>query len=310
MKIVFFGSSTFSLPILEKLHKHDSVIAVITTPDEKRGRGQKEGSTPVKQWATKNKLQCLTPEKLSTPDFLNSFSALHSELLVVASYGKLLPKSLLSIPSKGSLNVHPSLLPQYRGAAPIQWAILNGDTVTGVSIMRPIAKMDAGDVLLQKSVGIGADENAEELSRRLALLGADLTLESIQILEQNPSPKFHVQDDRLATFAPKINKEDGFFSWKDSASSIHRKVRAFLPWPVAHTQFQGNLLRIFRSRVGDISGSPVEEGKIIKVDKDNGFLIQTGEGSLWVLEVQLAGKKVINGFQFLIGQRLKEGDKL
>lgn len=307
MKLVFFGSSLFSLPFIEVLHKHHSILAVVSTPDEKKGRGQKEGPTPVKEWSLKHKLNCLTPENLKTSDFLDSIHALKPELSVIVSYGKLLPDSLLAIPPKGNLNVHPSLLPQYRGAAPVQWAILNGDVVTGITIMRPTSKMDAGDVLLQKSLGIGPDENAEELSQRLSEVGKQLLLEGIEILQKNPSPVFHVQDDRLASYAPKIEKEEGLFSWKDPASLIHRKVRALQPWPVAYTQFGTEMLRIFRTHLEESEMGKSEPGKILKVDKQNGFLVQTGEGTLWVNQLQLAGKKILDGFQFLMGQRLKTG---
>ena len=316
MKIICFGSSQFSIPILEALHKNHQVIAVISTPDEKKGRGRVEGPTPVKAWAIKNSLLCLTPDKLKSEDFLSAVKQLNPELGAIASYGKLIPDSLLAIPTKGNLNVHPSLLPRYRGASPIQSAILNGDTVTGVSIMRPVAKMDAGDVLIQKSQNINPNETAEELSIRLAKLGAQLLLEGIEVLEKNPNPTYHIQDDKLATLCGKITKEDGTFTWNDRAATIHRKIRAFVPWPVAHTQFLGQPLRIFKSELGDptlLSAAADTEkppGTILATNKHKGFLIQTGEGTLWILQVQQAGKNIVNGFQFLMGTRLTEGMSL
>ncbi|MBI4971324.1 MAG: methionyl-tRNA formyltransferase [Candidatus Omnitrophica bacterium] len=310
MRVLFFGSSNFSIPVLEALHKAHQVIAVISTPDEKKGRGQIEGPTPVKAWALQHGLECLTPEKLKAEDFLAAIKLLKPELGVIASYGKLVPDSLLAISSVANLNVHPSLLPQYRGASPIQSAILHGDTVTGVSIMRPVAKMDAGDVLIQKSLAIGPDENAEELSVRLSQLGAELLLEGIQVLEKNPNSNFHIQDDKLATLCGKITKEDGLFTWNDPASLIHRKIRAFVPWPVAHTHFANQPLRIFKSELGDPTPSEKPPGTLLATSKHRGFLIQTGEGSLWILQVQQAGKNIVNGFQFLMGQRLKEGMSL
>ncbi len=316
MNIIFFGSSLFSIPIAEKLHQNHKLLAVVSTPDEKKGRGRIEGPTPVKEWALKQNLKCLTPENLKDASFLNEIKALKPDLLAIAAYGKYLPKALLEITHNKNLNVHPSLLPRYRGASPIQSAILNGDVVTGVSIMRPAAKMDAGDVLIQKSVNIGPDENAEELSASLSKLGADLLLEGIQVLEKNPNPVFHVQDDKLATESAKIEKGDGYFQWKDSAASINRKVRAFVPWPVAYTDFSGEPFRIFKSHLGNeaassgVPGLPAKAavaGTILKIDKQGGFLIQTGEGTLWILQVQQAGKNKVNGFQFLMGQRLMEG---
>lgn len=315
MNIVFFGSSLFSLPTLQILHKNNhKILAVISTPDEKKGRGLKEGPTPVTRWARDRSLECLTPEKLKTPDFLSKIKQLNPELLVIASYGKLLPEDLLAIPAKGNLNVHPSLLPKYRGAAPIQRALLNGDVVTGVSIMRLVRQMDAGDVLLQKSLPIGPNENAEELSGRLAELGADLLLEGVRILETNSNPGFHKQDERLATYASKVQKEEGFFTWQDSASSIHRKVRAFYSWPVARTQFRGEILRVFKTQLADEmipkAKTKAEPGRIVKISQEKGLLIQTQNEVLWASQLQLPGKKVLDGFHFAMGQRLVEGMNL
>ncbi len=318
MKIIYFGSSEFSIPVLEALHKNHQIVCVISTPDEKKGRGRVEGPTPVKAWALAHGLECMTPAKLKSEDVLSAVRALKPELAAIALYGKLIPDSLLQIFTNGNLNVHPSLLPRYRGASPIQSALLNGDVVTGVSIMRVTAKMDAGDILIQKSVTIGPDETAEELSASLAKLGADLLLEGIQVLEKNPNPQFHVQSDALATECAKIEKGDGYFQWKDSAASINRKVRAFVPWPVAYTDFRGEPFRIFKSKMSDETtrGLPAkavvegEPGTILKVDKQKGFLIQTGEGSLWIEQVQQAGKNKVHGFQFLQGQRLGVGMRL
>jgi len=311
MKIIFFGSSTFSLPTLEKLLSITKEVTVVSTPDEKKGRGQKQGATVVKEWCLNNSVSCITPESLKSEDVQKELSDIAPDFLVIASYGKILPQAILDLPKKGCLNVHPSLLPKYRGAAPIQRCLLNDDEVTGVSIMRPVLKLDAGDIIVQQSVSIEPNEAASELSARLANLGAELVWKLIPILCSTPeSIQYLPQKEDLSTYAEKVLKEEASFEWSDSAISIHKKVRGLDEWPVAYTIYKEDRLRVLSAELGGDAPISTVPGTILKIGKVKGVRIQTGENTLWVKTVQMAGKKPMPSFQFLLGQRLNEGDVL
>ncbi len=309
MKVLFFGSSFFSIPILEALYKNHQVVSVISTPDEKQGRGQKVQPSVVKQWAEEKGLKVLTPENLKEESLTQQLKALEIDFSVIASYGKLVPQCILDLPQIENLNVHPSLLPKYRGASPIQSSLLNKDEVTGVSLMRPVLKMDAGDVLMQKSTPVTLDVNAEELSESLAEIGAELTQVAIDALSKQGKVEFKTQDEALATYTSKIEKKDAEFNWSMDALEIHNKVRAYIQWPVAYTLYQNDRLRLLDTslQLGEGSETP---GTLIEVKKNEGFLIQTGRDRLWVKSVQLSGKSAISGDAFLNGRRLKVGDSL
>jgi methionyl-tRNA formyltransferase len=230
---------------------------------------------------------------------------LGADVMVVVGYGQIIPQSIIDLAPHGILNVHASLLPAYRGAAPIQWSIVNGETVSGVTTMRIDAGLDTGDMLLRAETAIGPEENAIELGRRLAILGGDLLVETIERLQAGAlTPE--KQDPSQATYAPILKKEDGLIDWRLPAAAIHNRVRGLLPWPGAYTTFRGQTLHIWSSRAAE--ASPGEAGRLWKLGKAMGAVC--GAGALELLEVQLEGKKRVSGADFANGQRLQENEKL
>jgi methionyl-tRNA formyltransferase len=304
-RIVFFGTPSFALPTLRILVEgRDQVIAVVTQPDREKGRGRKVVISPVKELGLQHGLNILQPEKAKEEAFQEAMKILNPDLFVVAAYGQILPKSVLSIPKFGAVNVHASLLPQYRGAAPIAWAILNGEKVTGVTTMMMDEGMDTGDILLQAEILIGPEETCERLHDRLASSGAQLlseTLEKMKAGEIRPIP----QDHSKATYAPPLKKEDGYIDWKKGAREIDRQIRAFNPWPGAFTKWNDQLLKIFKGEIkeGTLAGKP---GAVVWIGSD--FIeVETGKGLLRIQEVQLEGRKRMNLRDFLLGHPISVG---
>ncbi|OGW86280.1 MAG: methionyl-tRNA formyltransferase [Omnitrophica bacterium RIFCSPHIGHO2_02_FULL_46_11] len=310
MKIVFFGSSDFSIPVLKALvASNHSVVHVVTTPDKKKGRGQKLASTVVKEFALSHKLPVSAPEKLSDPSVSATMQKLDADMLVVASYGKLIPSSVFTIPKVAALNVHPSLLPKYRGASPIQQALLNGDQQTGVSIAEIIKELDAGDVFSQVTTHIDKDENALELSHRLGEMAGLLFLKVIQQFE-NGSVVRTPQDAAQSTYAAKLEKESGKIDWGKSAEQIHNQVRACFPWPSAFTFFRGKRLKICKSRVTATDSKAMKPGTIVEIIPADGVRVQAVPGTLEVLQVQLEGGREMSASEFARGQRIQKGEQL
>ncbi len=380
-RIVFFGTPSFAVPTLKVLLEGpDEVIAVVTQPDRKKGRGQRLILSPVKETVLQycadaslpferlcqesvhgstgsprtdtgtSEFNCFAarpeafdspfalslskgercahdgpaerrtancgaipkerviplfqPERVKEESFQEGLRRLDPDLFVVAAYGQILPKSLLGVPRQGAINVHASLLPKYRGAAPIAWAILKGEALTGVTIMKMDEGMDTGDILLQKETPIGAEETAETLHDRLALAGAELLSEAVAKMKKGEISPVR-QDPSLATFAPPLRKEDGRIDWRRGAKEIHRQVRALYPWPGAYTSFEGQLLKIFRGEVRE--GRPGgEPGKVSWVGIDS-VEVGTGGGSFLIREVQLEGKKRMNVRDVLAGRPISAG---
>ncbi|MDL1955813.1 MAG: methionyl-tRNA formyltransferase [Candidatus Desulfofervidus auxilii] len=310
MKIIFFGSPEFAIPSFKALieTKEDEVIGVVTQPDRPKGRGRKLTPPPIKIIAQQYNLPVYQPETVKDDNFINLVKTLAPDLLVVVAFGQILPKALLSIPPHGAINVHPSLLPKYRGAAPIQWAIINGETITGVSIVRITPRLDSGDILLQKAVPIGPEETAGELHDVLAKLGAELLLEAIRGLKKSTLTSIP-QDERLASYAPKLKKEDGLIDWAASAKKIACLIRGLDPVPGAYTYLDGKLLKLFRPKVIPFTPKDTPPGTIIEA-KPEGIQIVTGEGILLVKEIQLEGRKrlavseFIKGYPKLVGKKL------
>ena len=302
MQLVFFGSSGFSVPILEALSSEHHLLAVVTQPDRPRGRGRRPQPTPVKSWAKERGFLVLEPEDLG--EIKAELERMHPEAFVVAAYGKILPRWLLDLPPYGAINVHPSLLPRYRGAAPIQWAILKGERETGVTTFLMDEGLDSGPILLQRRVPIGEEETASELSRRLSELGSELTLETLRGLQQGrirPRP----QDHQKACYAPKIERRHGLIHWQEAAGRILNLIRALDPWPSAYTFYRGKLLKIWRARVGWGKG---RAGEVIGLE--GGIEVACGEGSLIIGELQLEGKRRMGAEEFLRGHPLRVGEKL
>ncbi len=311
MRLLFMGTPEFSLPSLGILLEHRyAVVGVVTTPDKPRGRGQKMAGSPVKEYALQHHLPLFQPENLSDPAFLAGVSQARPDLIVVVAF-RILPKELYTIPRLGSFNLHASLLPKYRGAAPINWAIIRGEKETGVTTFFLKEKVDTGSLLLQARVAIGPEETAGELHDKLAEVGAEMVLQTVRLIElgkARPRP----QDDAQATTAPRIFKEDCRIDWSVSAQEVHNVVRGLSPHPCSWTTHHDKVLRIYRTSLlkgaGGNTGSP-PPGTISTVEEE-GVVVATGEGLLSILDIQLEGKKRMGIAEFLRGYSLQVGDVL
>lgn len=304
LRVVFMGTAPYALPTLRSLTDTEEVIAVITQPNRPRGRGREVAPPPVKELGLDLGLQILQPERVKEPPFIAQLEKLKPDVIVVAAFGQILPPTVLDVPPLGCFNVHPSLLPKYRGAAPINWAIINGESKTGVTTYLMDEGMDTGPILLAREVEISADETAEELGEQLAEIGGELARETIQGLKGKslqPIP----QDEKGATYAPLLKKEDGLIQWEEEAGRIRNKIRGMVPWPVAFTWWKGKRMKLFRGRTGDGTGAP---GEITAVD--GGFEVACGTGSLFIEELQLEGGKKMGWEEFTRGHRLTLGEKL
>ena len=308
MKLVYFGTPQFAVPPLEAvLAAGHEVAAVYTQPDRPSGRGRKTAHSPVKQVAQQRGLLVQQPAKVRTSEVLEQLGKIAADAMVVVGYGQIIPQAIIDLPRLGIVNVHASLLPKYRGAAPIQWAVANGETHTGVTTMKIDAGLDTGDLLLSRETAIGPDEDAVTLSRRLSEMGATLLVETLAGLEAGaitPRP----QNSSLATLARILKKEDGLVDWHMPAGSIHNRVRGFLPWPGGYCAFRGQRLQLWKTRVAErnLGSSPgtMHPGK-------RNILVTCGEGSsIELLEVQLEGRKRVNAESFLNGQHLTSDERL
>jgi methionyl-tRNA formyltransferase len=306
-KILFMGTPEFAVPSLEILLKHDdSVIGVVTQPDRPKGRGKQPAPPPLKIFAEAHQLSVLQPERVRSPEFLELFRRLAPDLVVVVAFGQILPKEMLEQPRLGCINVHPSLLPKYRGAAPLNWTILRGEKKTGVTIMQMDEGMDSGDILLQEETAIGDQETVGELHDRLAVRGAQLLMETIGMIEAGAIRRVP-QDHAAATFAPRLKKEDGVIRWDADVRGIVRLIRGLSPAPCAYTFFDGKILRIFQAAEMD-TPSPAPPGTLSI--SGNELLVSAANGMVSLLDVQLEGKKRMPVREFLRGCRLKPGDRL
>jgi len=307
LRIVFFGTPGFAVPTLDGLltSTHD-VIAVVTQPDRPRGRGHRHSDAPVKRRAVQAGLPLLQPSVLKDPEFLDAMSALHPDLGVVAAYGKLLPERLLAIPAEGLINVHASLLPKYRGAAPIHRAIANGETETGVTIMRVVKALDAGPMLANVRRPIGEGDTSVDVERDLAELGARLLVETVDNLAAG-SVREVPQDDSQATYAPRLTREDGAIDWSRPARTINNLVRGMQPWPMAYSYLAGRRLIVLRSSPSaDAAAEP--PGTVVTARGDE-LRVATGEGTLLVSELQAEGKRPMTTREFLAGHRIAPGEQ-
>ncbi len=307
MRVVFLGTPEFAVPSLKALVSapHD-VVAVFTQPDRPKGRGNQISESPVKSAASTLGLQVHQPVRIRRPEVVEQLSALKPHLMVVVGYGQIIPQSIIDLPRYGILNVHASLLPKYRGAAPIQWAIANGETETGVTIMQIDAGLDTGDMLLKASVRIHPDETAPELSARLAPLGAQLLLEVIDEIETGRVHR-EKQRDAEATYAPILKKEDGRIDWLRPAPQIYNRLRGLTPWPGAYTTFRGQPLLILRA--APINKPTIEPGRL-QIENRCLFVGSGEDTALELLEVQPASKKPMRADAFLNGYKVSRDEKL
>ncbi len=304
-RIIFMGTPEFAVPTLQAMLDHgENVVAVVCQPDRPKGRGRKVQPPPVKILAESRGIPVLQPTKIRTPEYLTELASFKADLFVVTAYGRILPGTILNLPPLGTINVHGSLLPKYRGAAPVQRAILEGDTVTGITIMQMDEGMDTGDILLPGSLDIDPDDTATTLAVKMAALGGALLVKALDLLRQDNLPP-QKQDDALATDAPMLSKDEAPIDWQRSASHISCQIRGLDPWPKAHTYLEGKWLRPFRPLVlpGKVKEVP---GTLARIDKE-GLVIATGQGYLLVRELQLEGKKSMPVDAFLRGHTLKAG---
>jgi len=313
VNLIFLGTPAFAVPTLEAVvaagHR---VLAVYTQPDRPKGRGGQLAISPVKETALRLGIPVEQPERVRRPEIVEQLRGMNPDAMVIVGYGQIIPQSIIDIPPRGIINVHASLLPKYRGAAPIQWAIANGETRTGVTTMRIDAGLDTGDMLLKWETEIGAEENALELGPRLARAGADLLVETLAGLEAGKiAPE--KQDNSQATLAPILKKEDGLIDWNWPAAKIFNRTRGFLPWPGAYSHFRGQMFHIWRSRVSNesASGQSVsgEPGRLLATKKTM-LVCCGGSTALEPLEVQIEGRKKMPAVAFLNGQHLDENEFL
>lgn len=306
MRIVFMGTPGFAVPTLDALVAGgDEVVLVVTQPDRPKGRGQALHPPPVKIRALELGIPILQPLKVRDPEALAAIEASRPDLIVVVAFGQILPRALLEMPPYGCINVHASLLPRYRGAAPINWCIIEGETETGVTTMQMDVGLDTGDMLLKKRVSIGPDETAGELHDRLMVLGAEAMVETLDLLKRGElSPE--KQDDSLSTYAPMLKKETGLVDWTMPAERVRNLVRGVDPWPGAYTWFEGGMLKLFSPRLGTGSGAP---GTILAATPA-GIEIACGDGSVIFREVQTEGKRRMDAASFCAGHRIPPGSRV
>jgi methionyl-tRNA formyltransferase len=306
--IVFMGTPAFAVPSLEILIRHEyPVVGVITQPDRPRGRGQTITAMPVKTIAEQHDLVVFQPEKVREPGFLDIFRDVAPDLVVVAAFGQILPREMIESPKMGCINVHPSLLPQYRGAAPINWTLIQGERKTGVTIMLMDEGLDTGDILLQEETIIEQEETFGTLHDRLAKMGAELLLKTIEMM-QNSTVRPIPQDNALATYAPRLKKEDGRIRWDSDVHSIVNLIRGLSPVPCAYTFFKGKKLKVFSS-AGEVVPVTGHVGEIEK-ETAQGLPVATTNGVVYLKEVQLEGKKRMPVQDLLRGLAILPGDHL
>ena len=311
MKIIFFGSSNFAVPILEELVKNEEVALVVTQPDREKGRALKVAPTAVKSKAEELGIEIFQPGKVNTKESIEFLKKFNADLFIVVSFGQILSKEVLSLPKLYCLNIHASLLPKYRGAAPINWAIANGEKETGVTIMKMNEKMDEGDVLLNESVAMDADNDAVTVSDKLSKKGSQVLLKAVELIKADKAD-FIKQDNSKATFAPKLKKDDGLIDWKMTAEEISNRIRAFAPWPGCFTYLDKKMLKIWKAipvhLSGEPSGSPDrwtkgKPGTVLEADR-NGILVKTGKDALKIQELQLEGSRRMTVEEFLAGHNV------
>jgi len=303
MKVVYMGTPEFAVPCLDFLiNSEHEVIGVFTQPDKRSGRGQKISLTPVKEKALEHNIPILQPTSLKNDDVINQIKKLNPDLIVVVAYGQILPKGILEIPKYGCINVHASLLPKYRGAGPINWAIINGEKKTGITTMYMDVGLDTGDMLLKEEIEIGEDETAGELHDRLMKLGAGVLDKTINLLETNEIISMP-QNHNDSSYAPMLTKDLGKIDWTKSAQHIKDLIRGTIPWPTSYTTYSGKIMKIWKSRVIE-SNKEYDPGKILEVQKDC-ILVATGKNILAIEEIQFSGKKRMGVKDYLIGNNIE-----
>lgn len=307
LKIVFMGTPDFAVPCLKTLNENYEVIAVITQPDRPKGRGQKLTPSPIKEYALEHNLTVLQPKKIKTSETEEQLKKLAPDLIVVVAFGQILSKAILDIPQLGCINVHASLLPKYRGAAPIHWSIINGETKTGITTMYMDVGLDTGDMILKEEVSISAKMNTGELHDTLMNIGAKTLLQTIKQIAEGSVVR-NKQNDAEASYAPLLTKELERINWLLPAQEIYNLVRGLNPWPVAFSIFKGKKLKIWQTKVID-NVTIGEIGTVLSLT-ETGFTVQTGKGILEILELQPESKRKMTAKDFVCGNQIAINDKL
>ncbi len=314
MRLVFAGTPDFAIPALRELDNagHD-IAAVITRPDRPRGRGQKMQPTPVKRAALEHDLPVLQPESINSPEFTDDLRELEPELGVVVAYGDILRRPVLELPERGFINLHASALPAYRGAAPLNWAIINGETSTGVTVIRMVEKMDAGPILAQETAPIEPDDTAGDLHDRLADLGARVLREVVDNMEAGNPPEERPQDDSQASYAPMLSGDDRDIDWSSPAGEVRNLVRGLTPWPgsraTLRTEKEGEIGIRPLDMVADEDEESVEPPGTVLRTGDDGLVVQTGRGTVTITKLKPAGGRAMPAADFLNGHDVQPGDR-
>ena len=307
MNIVFFGTSEFAMPVLHRLiDSQHKVLAVVAQPDRQKGRRLKISPPPTKVLAEARGIPVFQPADASSKDPIAYLKKLNADLFVVVSFGQILKKEVLEIPKIYSVNIHGSLLPKYRGAAPTNWAIINGDKLSGVTIIKMNEKMDEGDIILKKEIAIDSEDTNITLNERLSDLGADALMETIKLIESG-NAQLIKQDGSAATYAPKLKKDDGLIDWREPALTIHNKVRGLLPWPSAYTYFNGKMLKILKAGILDSKDKSARNGEVVELIKHKGIRVKAGAQDLLIQHVQIEAKKPFDTDAFLCGHKIEPG---
>jgi len=304
LRILFMGTPQFASPTLQMLiERGEDIIAVVTQPDRPKGRGQQMQFPPVKELALSHDIPVIQPVKVRVPEAVEAIRALNPDLVIVVAFGQILPKALLDIPRYGCINIHASLLPRYRGAAPLNWCLINGESETGITTMMMDVGLDTGDMLLKRTTAITPEDDASSLHDRLSLLGAETMAETLALLIAGKLQP-EKQDDSLSCYAPMLKKELGEINWNSTTDKIINLVRGITPWPGAYTKIDGKVVKIHKVHAGAGAGAP---GEILKAGK-TGIETASADGSIIIDELQLEGKKRLKAGEFLAGCRLEPGN--
>lgn len=302
MKIVFMGTPEFAVPCLQKIiDEGHEVLAVVTQPDKPKGRGKKLAMPPVKELALKYNIDVYQPVKAREESFVEKLKEINPELIVVVAFGQILPKSILDIPKFGCVNVHASLLPKYRGAAPLNWVIINGEEKTGVTTMYMDVGLDTGDMILKSEIPLDDEITAGELHDKMMIDGANVLKETIDLIAQGKAPREKQNDDETC-YSPIMDKTLGNIDWNKSAKDIHNLVRGVNPWPSAYTTYENQTMKIWKTKVVD-KNSDKAPGTILKVDKE-GIEVNTGNGVIQIIEIQMSGKKRMVVSEYIKGNTI------
>ena len=309
MKIIFFGSAHFGLPSLEALvDAGEKISCIVTQPDRRKGRGMNLAKTVIKEFAEQRGIEVFQPEKINTSESAGFLKKSNPDLFVVIAYGQILSRQLLGIPAIMPLNVHGSLLPAYRGAAPINWAIINGETQTGITIIKMTEKMDAGPMIAIKSEEIKPEDDALSLEDRLAMLAAPLLIQTLNAIAGN-NYALTPQDEKKATFAPKLKKENGLIAWDKKAEEVYDLIRGLSGWPAAFTYYKTKMIKIIKAEIINSPAHNCLPGEIIAISKE-GIVVAAKQGNLMIKELQIEGKREMTAAEFTAGHKIAPGDVL